>query len=245
MDSEFRIEYALCVNPGQNQCHSSAPESFPEGCPRLNRSPWVEQLEPDPEPHPLPEDCAADVVVIGAGIAGVAKAFYLLRDTSKSVVLIERDRVGRGASGHNAGQLVTYFERPLCDLVDCYGFDKAIAAQRAVDGARDLLDEMLAACGRPERPQRFLGHMGMFTLNHVLVHLRNLSLRQRGGLQQEYCRISEDAPFLARIPAEYRAFYTVVPQSQIRELLGTRDNRYCAVLSNLKAWVNRFLCRHQ
>ena len=28
------------VNPGQNQCLSAAPEPFPEGCPRLNRSPW-------------------------------------------------------------------------------------------------------------------------------------------------------------------------------------------------------------
>lgn len=140
---------------------------------------------------------------------------------------------------------MTYFERPLCDLVDCYGFDKTIAAQRAVDGARDLLDEMLAACGMTERPQRFLGHMGMFTLNHVLVHLRNLSLREQGGLQQEYCHVSEEALFLNRIPAEYRAFYTIVPQSKIRELLGTRDNRYCAVLSNLKAWVNSALVSQQ
>jgi gamma-glutamylputrescine oxidase len=78
-----------------------------------NRSPWVAQLAPDGPPAPLTGDTAADVVVVGAGIAGIATAFFTLRSTSKTVMLVERDRVGRGASGHNAGQLTTYFERPL------------------------------------------------------------------------------------------------------------------------------------
>ncbi len=58
-------------------------------------------------------DGAADVVVVGAGIAGVATTFFILRNTNKSVFLVERDRVARGATGTNAGQLTTYFERPL------------------------------------------------------------------------------------------------------------------------------------
>ena len=106
-----------------------------------SHSPWLEQLDVDSLPRPLDRDCTTDVVVIGAGIAGVATTFFTLRNTSADVVLIERARVGRGATGHNAGQLATYFERPLCDLVDTYGFDAAIAAQRAFDGADDLLDE--------------------------------------------------------------------------------------------------------
>jgi len=32
------------------------------------------------------------------------------------VLLLERDRVARGATGHNAGQLTTYLERPLFDV---------------------------------------------------------------------------------------------------------------------------------
>jgi len=101
--------------------------------PIASHSPWLEQLDADSLPRPLDRSCSTDVVVIGAGIAGVATTFYTLRDTSADVVLIERTRVGRGATGHNAGQLATYFERPLCDLVDNYGFDAAIAAQRAFD----------------------------------------------------------------------------------------------------------------
>ena len=91
-----------------------------------SRSPWLQQLDNDAEPRPLADDRSTDVVIIGAGIAGVATVFFTLRSTSKRVLLIERHRVGRGATGHNAGQLATYFERPFCDLVDAYGFEPAI-----------------------------------------------------------------------------------------------------------------------
>src|SRR6516164_5978996 len=81
-----------------------------------NRSPWIPQLANDGPPRPLGGDIDADVVVVGAGIAGVATAFFVLRETALRVALLERDRVGRGASGRNAGQLTTYFERPLCEI---------------------------------------------------------------------------------------------------------------------------------
>src|SRR5437764_5630405 len=70
-----------------------------------NRSPWIAQLAPDGPPQPLGADMSADVVVVGAGIAGVATAFFVLRSTTRNVLLVERDRVARGATARNAGQL--------------------------------------------------------------------------------------------------------------------------------------------
>jgi len=55
-------------------------------------------------------------VIVGAGIAGIAATFFLLRECPERMLLVERDRVARGTSGRNAGQLTTYFERPLCQL---------------------------------------------------------------------------------------------------------------------------------
>src|SRR5262245_40676516 len=82
---------------------------------RPNRSPWIAQFEPDGGPRPLGGDTTADVVIVGTGIAGIAATFFLLRGPER-VLLVERDRVARGTSGRNAGQLTTYFERPLCQL---------------------------------------------------------------------------------------------------------------------------------
>jgi glycine/D-amino acid oxidase-like deaminating enzyme len=210
-----------------------------------SRSPWIQQLGPDLAPQPLDADASTDVAIIGAGIAGVATAFFALRNTDKQVLLVERDRVGRGATGHNAGQLTTYFERPLFDLVDTYGFDKAIAAQGAIDDSWDLLDIMVAESGAQARVDRFVGHLGMFSLNHVTVHLGESSLRRRGGLRVASCVVSEDAEFLDEIPSEFSVLYSVVTAAHVRELLGTTDNRYQAVISGRGGCANGALLIQQ
>ncbi len=103
---------------------------------------------------------------------------------------------------------------------------------------------MVAETGATVRIERFTGHMGMFNLNHVLVHLRNNRLRRDGGLRTEPCVVSEEAPFLAEIPAELADLYAVVPQARIRELLETDDDRYRAVLSDRKGCANSaMLCQ--
>lgn len=212
---------------------------------RPSRSAWVAQLAPDGPPRPLAGDTEADVVVLGAGIAGVATTFFALRDTGSDVLLLERNRVGRGATGHNAGQLTTYFERPLHDIAAAYGVGPALQAQRDVDGAHALLDLMAAECGVTVRVERFTGHMGMFTLDHLLVHLRNNLLRRDGGLPTETCVVSADASYVADIPAEFDGLWSVVPQSRIHELLETDDPTYTAVLSDRKGCANSGLLVQQ
>ena len=195
-------------------------------------------MAPDGPPRPLAANVTSDVAIVGAGIAGVATAFFTLRSTTKHVILIERDRVARGATGRNAGQLTTYFERPLFDIADEFGAEPAIEGQRAFDDAHDLLDLMTAETGVRVRVERFTGHLGMFSLDHLQVHLRNGLLRRQGDLRPEPCLVSDEAEFLDRIPAEFAPLYSVVPQARIRELLETTDDRYRAVLSDVKGCAN-------
>jgi len=202
------------------------------------RSPWIAQLEPLGPPRPLRSDAIADVVIVGAGIAGVATAFFTLRDTPRSVLLVERDRFASGATGRNAGQLTTYFERPLASIAEQFGEALAVEGQRAFDDAHELLDLIVAETRATVRVERFDGHMGMVNLNHVLVHLRNNLVRRHGGLRTETIRISADAEFLEAIPAELKRLFQVVPQPEVRELLEIDDDRYRAVLSDRKGCAN-------
>ena len=197
---------------------------------RPNRSPWIAQLAPDGPLQPLASDATADVVVVGAGIAGIATAFFVLRAGTGSVLLVERDRVARGASGRNAGQLTTYFERPLSDIADEHGWEPAAEAQRGFDDAHDLLDTMVREAGTRVRVERFTGHLGMFNRHHLEVHLRCMRIREQAGLQQQTCVVSEEAAFLSELPPELAHLYSVVPQARIRELLEVDDDRYRAVL---------------
>ena len=144
-------------------------------------SPWLAQLDGDTVATPLRGDMDTDVAIVGAGIAGLATAYFVLRDTSQRLLLLEGGRAGHGASGRNAGQLVTYFERPLCELVDGFGFDMATRGQAEVEAAWDLLDQILNETGIAVSVERFFGAMGMFTLNHLEVHLKKQPHPPAGG----------------------------------------------------------------
>lgn len=205
------------------------------------RSPWLEQLDARHSPTPLTGNVDTDVAIVGAGIAGLASSFFVLRETSQRVLLVERERAGHGASGRNAGQLVTYFERPLCDLVDAFGFDMATRGQAEVEAAWSLLDLMLAETGMRVNVERFKGAMGMFTLNHLSVHLRNNRVRRQAGLDEESILISSEAPFIDEVPQEFADLYSVVTQAQIRELLEVESDTYCAALVNRKGCGNSAL----
>ena len=204
-----------------------------------SRSPWIAQCAPRRPPQPLSSDVRADVAIVGAGIAGIATAFFTLRDTNRSVLLLERDQISRGgATGRNAGQLTTYFERPLASIAEEFGAALAVSAQREFDGAHDLLDLIAAECGATVRIERFDGHMGMWNANHVLTHLRNNRVRRDGGLRTETIRISEEAHFIGEIPTAFADLFEVVPQRHIGDLLEIDDDRYVAVLSDRKGCAN-------
>jgi glycine/D-amino acid oxidase-like deaminating enzyme len=210
-----------------------------------NRSPWIAQLAEDGPPQPLRRDATADVVVIGAGIAGIATAFFVLRAEAGSVMLLERDGVARGATGRNAGQLAAYFERPLCAIADEFGPEAAGDGQRAFEDGHDLFELMAGEAGANVRIERITGHMGMFNRHHLDVHLRCQLIRNQAGLGPQACLVSEEAEFLADLPAELDRLYSVVPQARVRELLEVDDDRYRAVLSARAGCANSALLCQQ
>ena len=171
------------------------------------------------------------MLIVGAGIAGIATAFFVLRATRARVLLVERDRVGCGASGHSAGQLTTYFERPLSDIADTFGWRLAADAQRDLDDAHDLLDSMVGGSGARLRIERFTGYLAMFNRAQLEVHLGSLLVRKRADLPAYVCMVSEEADFVEELPTELDGLYEVVPQAQVNALLEIGGDRYRAVLA--------------
>jgi glycine/D-amino acid oxidase-like deaminating enzyme len=82
---------------------------------------------------PLPGDRDADVVIVGAGFTGLWTAHSLLRiDPSLRVVVVERERVGFGASGRNGGWCSALLPMSLDAMAAASGRDAAIRMQRAM-----------------------------------------------------------------------------------------------------------------
>src|SRR4051794_20418759 len=70
---------------------------------------WYEASVKRPQPTPpLCERVVADVCVVGGGYAGLSAALELA-ERGYSVVLLEAQRAGWGASGRNGGQVIVGF----------------------------------------------------------------------------------------------------------------------------------------
>ncbi len=102
---------------------------------------WLDTVADDLTPRPqLRGDCEVDVAVVGAGFTGLWTAYALLRrDPSLSVLVLERDIAGFGASGRNGGWCSDLFPVAWGRMERRFGPPAANAMHRAmVDGIDDV-----------------------------------------------------------------------------------------------------------
>lgn len=206
-----------------------------------NRSPWIHQLNRKRPVVALDAHHAADLAIVGGGIAGVATAYFALRDTKESVIMLEADKVAHGATGHNAGQVASYFERPLSSIAEEHGAEAAGEAQRAVESAWLLIDEILAETRLTTPVHRFTGYAGLSTLEHVIGRLNDNRVRAKGGLAPEILTVAEEWAGRSEIPGEYENEYSVVPHKDILALLDASNPDFIAALAYQKGCTNSAL----
>jgi len=111
---------------------------------QLNQKSYYEaSVVREPAQAPLSADMHCDVVVVGAGFAGLSAAIELAQK-GYQVVVLEADRICSGASGRNGGQaIVGYasgqepFEKQLGPAIAQQAWDMSLEAI-------DLMDERIA-----------------------------------------------------------------------------------------------------
>lgn len=208
---------------------------------RKNRSPWLHQLDQSRKHAALRADLQTDVVIVGAGIAGISTAFFALKYTDKKVVVLEKFKLAHGATGHNAGQVASYFEKGFVKLVEDFGAERATEGQKAVIGAWDLLEEMYADAKLDIFFDRGLGHDGFSTYEQVLAALEEARLKRDNGIATDRIAIATTAPFIDDIPPQYAGLYQASPQAHILELLETHNPMFVAVATDRRGCVNSAL----
>ena len=67
-----------------------------------------------------------DLCVIGGGFTGLSAALAA-SEAGMSVILLEGERIGFGASGRNGGQLIPGLRWPMRDLAATFGMERARA----------------------------------------------------------------------------------------------------------------------
>lgn len=105
---------------------------------------WHEQVAAEGDrlaPRPALEgDASVDVCIVGAGYTGLWTAYHLLRaDPGCSVLVVEREFAGFGASGRNGGWCSALFPAGAAALARRHGPDAARAMRAAM---RDCVDQV-------------------------------------------------------------------------------------------------------
>lgn len=78
----------------------------------------------------LVENRSCDALIVGAGITGALVAERLTRQ-GLDVVIVDRERPGRGSTAASTSMLLWEIDRPLVELTAIYGFERAARAYRA------------------------------------------------------------------------------------------------------------------
>ena len=107
---------------------------------------WLATFPGDLEPRPpLDGDTEVDVAIVGGGFTGLWTAYYLTeRDPSLSIMVIEREICGFGASGRNGGWVVGEL---AADIAGYARRSSHAAARRLVDYVHGSVDEIARVIG--------------------------------------------------------------------------------------------------
>lgn len=87
------------------QGHHATEDLYEQGSVPIANSGWTQTLGVAPDYPALEQDLTADVVVVGAGLAGSSLALHLT-ELGLSTVVLEMHQPGWGASGRNAGHVL-------------------------------------------------------------------------------------------------------------------------------------------
>ena len=140
----------------------------------------------DPIEPPLVGDHKADVVIIGAGAAGLSAAYALINSGLK-VIMLERNICGGSSSGKSAGFLTPDSELELAQLERRFGNTGAAelwaVATRGVEMMADRVREHGIPCDLQVQDSLFLGK-GKSGLEAVQDEVR--SRKALGFEQQQY-----------------------------------------------------------
>jgi glycine/D-amino acid oxidase-like deaminating enzyme/nitrite reductase/ring-hydroxylating ferredoxin subunit len=103
-------------------------------------APWEAGVEA-PRFDALTTDAQADVVVVGAGIAGMTTAYLLARE-GKQVIVLDHGPVGAGATGRTTAHLSWAIDDRFYEMVRLHGADGARIAGEAHRTAVDLIESI-------------------------------------------------------------------------------------------------------
>ncbi|MEZ5791576.1 MAG: FAD-binding oxidoreductase [Nitratireductor sp.] len=188
-----------------------------------------------PVHEPLNASLTADVCVIGGGLAGLTSALELARG-GKSVILLEAERIGWGASGRNGGFVSASFAESIFAIEDKLGLDHARALYRLSTEGVGYVRNTIRSSGRDDIIQ---GQGWLKMIRHAdlaSLEMRAERLARDYGAMQTFLSKSELASHVSS--DRYHAGLLDMGPFHIHPL------RYCGLVGELAAQAGVRIFEH-
>ncbi len=157
---------------------------------------WYHNEEDSREPSAFPDESATrhalgalrgsevDVVVVGAGIAGLSTAYHLL-ETGRSVVVLDKGEVGSGETGRSTAHVSNALDDHYSVLERIHGAQGAALAAASHSAAIESIASIVEREGIACDFQRVDGYLfAAHAREHELLK-RELLAAQRAGIEAE------------------------------------------------------------
>ncbi|HSV42524.1 MAG TPA: FAD-binding oxidoreductase [Methanomassiliicoccales archaeon] len=194
----------------------------------IRSSPWLQEIDNKRELVTLERDTTTDILVIGAGIAGMSTAYHLLKHTDRTVTVVDKSQAGHGASGRNGGQGIASIERPFLDLVKALGGKKAAALLNGMEEGHDLIRSICEEVSYPGTPVPTFAWSGAVDTGNVNSLLQDLALRKRHGVPVERILLAKDRPPEIAVPPELLDSIVEAEVSEINSVLRAKHHHILA-----------------
>ena len=138
-----------------------------------------------PQMESLKEDKEAEVVVIGAGMAGLLIA-YLLHKENINTIVLEGDKIASGQTKNTTAKITSQHDLIYDDLIKKFGLDKATdyatANEKALKKYRSIIENENISCHFKREPAY------VYTLKDVSKIEKEVEAAIKVGINAEYTR---------------------------------------------------------
>lgn len=110
--------------------------------PAAEKSLWRDSYPQAPIYAPLSRDAQVDAVIVGGGIVGLTAA-YLLKQSGRKVVVLERRTIGSGTTGRTTGKVTSQHNLIYADMIRRVGRSAAKAYAEANQAAVALVADIV------------------------------------------------------------------------------------------------------
>ncbi len=185
---------------------------------------WLQTYGPYTPNPPLEGDLQVDVAIIGGGFTGLSTAYFLRKaEPALQVAVLEAESIGYGASGRNAGFVMTLFGLEPSITALLFGKQRLLEAHRYCERAVDLVRDLVRQHNL-QSDFEFPGFLRIATtpayvrrIQHDLNLLVQLGVTGIEWLDREQAQAEVHSPLVLGAWSEARCGL-LNPAKQVREL---------------------------